>query len=232
MDEIQQRWLCGLSAPMVALNPRAGYAEPAFYASTQFIDLDCSWGINDRPQLLRMLERMTDHGHAIHLNDAYRAWQRCLPSEWQALLDTLEPRGRILHQFASRTYGGCGPGGVLSWDYGRMGFLLRCAVRNQWINQDESNWLHSRLAVRAQYHYGSWMAYFNGFLAGRAFWSCENNSDDELAYELDRQGENAGTLSLVRELDRHLPEVLADLPWHLDLDLPQRPASLEEFDWS
>ncbi|MEG2796878.1 MAG: DUF1266 domain-containing protein, partial [Pseudomonas sp.] len=124
------------------------------------------------------------------------------------------------------------PGGILSWDYGRMGFLLRCAVRNQWIDLVESNWLHGRLAVRAQYHYGSWMAYFNGFLVGRSFWCCLSKSDDELAFELDRQGQSSHNLLIARGLDRNIPQFLADLPWQMALDLSQRPESLKEFDWS
>ncbi|UZE14024.1 DUF1266 domain-containing protein [Pseudomonas sp. B21-053] len=232
MEEIQQRWLCGLSAPMVALNPRAEYDEPAFYSDPEFIDLQCSWGINDRPQLLGMLERMTDNGHATHLEAAYRSWQRCLPGEWQALLETLEPRERILHEFASRTFEGCGSGGIQAWDLGRMGFLLRCAVRNEWIDLSESLWLHWRLAVRAQYHYDDWFAYFNGFLTGRAFWGCLSSSDETLAYELDRQGECSSSLRIARGLSQNMPIFLADLPWHLELDPPQRPASLGEFDWS
>lgn len=231
MDEIQQRWLCALSAPMAALNPGAGYDDPAF-CDDDYIDLKDSWGIDNRQQLFDMIERMADHGHATHLAEAYLAWQRCLPSEWQALLDSLEPRERILHEFACRTFGSCGPGGILSWDYGRMGFLLRCAVRNQWIDLAESNWLHSRLAVRAQYHYGSWMAYFNGFLVGRTFWSCLSKSDDELAFELDRQGQSSHNLLIARGLDRNIPQFLADLPWQIELDLSQRPESLKEFDWS
>ncbi|MFJ2483277.1 DUF1266 domain-containing protein [Pseudomonas sp. NPDC087598] len=231
MDEIQQRWLCALSAPMAALNPGAGYDDPAF-CDDDYIDLKDSWGIDNRQQLFDMIERMADHGHATHLAEAYLAWQRRLPSEWRALLDRLEPRERILHEFASRTFGSCGPGGILSWDYGRMGFLLRCAVRNQWIDLAESNWLHSRLAVRAQYHYGSWMAYFNGFLVGRTFWSCLSKSDDELAFELDRQGQSSHNLLIARGLDRNIPQFLADLPWQIELDLSQRPESLKEFDWS
>jgi hypothetical protein len=146
MDEIQQRWLCALSAPMAAINTGASYDDPAF-CNDRYIDLQDSWGIDDRGQLFDMLERMTDDGHAKHLSAAYLAWQRCLPSEWQALLDDLSPRERTLHEFASRTFGSCGPGGILSWDYGRMGFLLRCAVRNQWVDLDESNWMHSRFAL-------------------------------------------------------------------------------------
>jgi hypothetical protein len=232
MDDIQQRWLCALSAPMVALNPRAEYDEPAFYTDPQFIDLQCSWGINDRPQLLSMFKRMTDNGHARHLNGAYQAWRRCLPGEWHALMETLEPRERVLHDFASRTFGDCGPGGILAWDYGRMGFLLRCAVRNQWIDLTESAWLHGRLAVRAQYHYSSWKSYFNGFLFGRGFWGCESKGDDTFAFELDRQGEQSNSVQVARGLAQNMPVFLNNLPWHLELDLPQRPESLEEFDWS
>lgn len=109
MDEIQQRWLCALSAPMAAINTGASYDDPAF-CDDHYIDLKDSWGIDDRGQLFDMLERMTDDGHAKHLSAAYLAWQRCLPSEWQALLDDLSPRERILHEFASRTFGSCGPG--------------------------------------------------------------------------------------------------------------------------
>lgn len=231
MDEIQQRWLWALSAPMAALNPGTWYDAPAF-CKDKYINLRESWGIDDREQLFEMLERMTDNGHATHLEDAFRAWEHCLPSEWQALLEKLEPRERILHQFASRTFGNCGPGGILSWDYGRMGFLLRCGVRNQWIDVAESIWLHSRLAVRAQFHYSNWLAYFNGFLVGRAFWSLMSKSDDELAFELDRQGIFSNNLLIVHGLNQNIPVFLADLPWQMELDVPQRPASLEELDWS
>lgn len=73
MDEIQQHWLYALSAPMVSINPGAGYLEPAFYAGPSPIDLDGSWGINDRDQLFGMLS-LADNGHARHLNEAYHQW--------------------------------------------------------------------------------------------------------------------------------------------------------------
>ena len=232
MDETQQRWLWSLSAPMVALNPGASYGDAAFYSIPQFIDLDDSWSISGRSPLLAMLKSMADDGHATGLVSAYRAWQRCLPSEWQALLETLSPRQRDLHEFAARTYGECGPGGIRAWDLGRMGFLLRCAVRNEWINLSESIWLHGRLAVRAHYHYESWSGYFSGFLAGHAFWSCLNHSDAHMAHALDRQGESTAGACIARGLFCDRPTFLADLPWHMNLDAPPRPASLEEFDWT
>eukprot|EP01133_Synstelium_polycarpum_P005170 gene5170-5989_t len=73
MDEIQQHWLYALSAPIVSINPGAGYLEPAFYAGPSPIDLEGSWGINDRDQLFGMLS-LADNGHARHLNEAYHQW--------------------------------------------------------------------------------------------------------------------------------------------------------------
>ena len=232
MEEMQQRWLFGLSAPMVALNPPASYSDAAFYPSPQFVDLQCSWSIADRAELLEMFRGMVDHGHAQHIDGAYRQWTRRLPSEWGALLETLSLRERAFHEFAGRTFGSCGPGGIRAWDLGRMGFLLRCGLRNEWIDLSESLWLHGRLAVRARHYFGSWFAYLNSFLAGHAYWSCLNVSDEKLAYELGRQGESSGGAHIARTLARDIPVYLADLPWDMLLDLPQRPASLEEFNWS
>lgn len=232
MEDKQQRWLYGLSAPMVVFNPPATYSDPFFYSDPQVIDLQCSWGISTRTQLLNMIVGMADDGHACRLVGAYEAWQRCLPSEWQTLLGTLLPRERDLHEFAARTYGGCGPGGIRAWDLGRMGFLLRCGLRNEWIDFGENLWLHRRLAARAQYHYDSWSSYFNGFLAGHAFWSCLSSADERTAHDLGRQGESSGSAQVARGLANDIPTFLVDLPWNMHLDHPQRPASLKEFDWS
>lgn len=228
MDESQCRWLYALSAPMVAINPGAGYFEAAFYASPEPIDLNCSWGINNRQQLLNMLS-MADNGHARHLNEAYYRWPRCLPSEWQRLLQGLDARSRVLYEFASHTFAECGSGGIRAWDLGRMGFLLRCALRNQWVTEEESLWLHWRMALRARAHYCSWSHFFNGFLMGRAFWVCENCGTEQLLHALDRQGSDAGCLAIAAAL---VSLVLEDLPWDLPLDPPERPTTLESYEWS
>lgn len=231
MDEIQQRWLYALSAPMVSINPGAGYLEPGFYADTSPIDLDCSWGINDREQLLGMLS-MADNGHAVHLNEAYRQWARCLPSEWQPLLQSLGARERALYEFARRTFGACGEGGIHAWDLGRMGFLLRCGLRNQWISLSESLWLHWRLALRARHHYGSWGTYLNGFLTGYVFWRCEKSPAELLHRELALRAACENTQVIVRTLAKAAASLLEPLPWDLPLEPLPRPESLGVFEWS
>lgn len=234
MEETEQHWLYALSAPMVALNANSdpSYTSERFYERPTTVDLEDSWGLHNRHELLEMLRRMTDHGHAADLQPAYWQWERCLPSEWQALLHRLSPQDVALHEFASRTYGECGSGGIHAWDLGRMGFLLRCSVLNGWLDPLDSLWLHSRLAVRARYYYRSWNQYVAGFLAGRAYWNCLGNSPENLARELDRQGGYARNVDITHELFREARSFFAHLPWDMPLALPERPESLQEFDWS
>ncbi|NWB56421.1 DUF1266 domain-containing protein [Pseudomonas sp. F8002] len=230
MDEVQQHWLYALSAPMVSINPGAGYLEPAFYAGPSPIDLDGSWGINDRDQLFGMLS-LADNGHARHLNEAYHQWARCLPSEWSRLRQDLGQREFALYEFASRTFGVCGVGGIRAWDLGRMGFLLRCGLRNQWIDLSESLWLHSRLALRARHHYDNWDTYLNGFLAGYTFWKCERLPAEQLHRALALQTACESTQLVVRTLAKAAASLLEPLPWDLPLDPLPRPDSLGVFEW-
>lgn len=231
MDELEQRWLYALSSPLVALNPDADYTAPTYCFDLKHVDVEGGWGITTRPQLLDML-RTADNGHATQLNEAYRQWERCLPSEWQSLLDSLGTRQRAFYELASRTFGECGSGGIRAWDIGRMGFLLRSAVLHGWIDLTESLWLHGRMAARARYYYDSWTSYLNGFVVGKAFWHCLGNKDEELSHEFDRQGDYVGTTVVIHNLDRDARELFAQLPWNMPLHLPERPDTLGEFDWS
>lgn len=232
MDDLQQRWLLALSAPMVAINPGAGYAEPRFYADRQFIDLRDAWGIENREQLFDILRRMSDGGHARDLNDAYWQAQRLLPSQWQQLLHGLTEGERANYHFAAQTLGECGPGGIRAWDLGRMGFLLRIGLVNDWIDETESLWLQGRLAVRARRYYGDWPSYLAGFQIGRAYWKCLGNAVAERALYLTRMGSDPAMLTMQRELDLHFSAPLRELPWELALELPEKPHSLGEFAWS
>ncbi|WP_347905223.1 DUF1266 domain-containing protein [Pseudomonas purpurea] len=231
MEEIEQRWLYALSAPSVALNPNASYTDPGYCSDLKFVDVEGGWGITNRQQLLEML-RFADNGHAVQLEDAYHQWERCLPSQWQALLARLGARDRVLYELASRTFSECGSGGIRAWDLGRMGFLLRAAVLHGWINLDESLWLHGGLALRARHYYDSWASYFNGFVVGRSIWNCMGNSDEDLAHELDRKGDFPMNTVILERIDRDASQLFAQLPWDMALNLPERPASLAEFNWS
>ncbi len=230
MEETAQHWLHALSAPMAALNG-ASYTAAQYFEGDDQTDLERWWGISNRAQLLDMLG-MADNGHATELTEAYWQFQRRLPSEWQALLASLPLRERIKHEYAARTFPDCGPGGTRAWDLGRMSFLLRAGLKQDFITLDESLYLHYRLALRARHYYNRWDSYLAGYLIGKALWNASDSSDDTLAAELERQGSEHWNRCIVLNLRHGASDLLASLPWDLELPEPQRPASLEEDCWS
>lgn len=88
------------------------------------------------------------------------------PEEWKALIAGGSERGLIYTQFVAQTAMCCGEGGIKAWDYVRMGFLSRVGVLNNWLTEDESLWLQSRVYVRAHHYYHSWMHYFSAYSLG------------------------------------------------------------------
>ena len=225
MEEIEQRWLYALSAPMAALNS-ASYSSPYYYDDERNMDLGNSWNVRSREDLLNIL-RMADNGHAAELNVAYWHYPRCLPSQWQARLEQLTPRERILHEYAARTFRDCGFGGTRAWDLGRMGFLLRCGLRNEWITFEESLWMQGRLAARARHYYSSWASYVAGYVIGRGLWGVSDLPDEQLGRQLERQGSEHLNEHIVARLSLDSDCPYAELPWHLELNLPEQPDSLE-----
>lgn len=227
MEEIEQHWLYALSAPMAALNG-ASYTAATYFESYDEDETDLKkwWGINNRQELLNMLS-MADTGHALELKDAYWQAARCLPSEWPQVLEALTPRKRIQYEFARRTLGDCGQGGVRAWDLGRMGYLLRAGLRKGYLSIDESLWLHSRLALRARHYYNGWDRYLAGYLFGKALWNCSSASDEELALSLDRQGSEHWNRCIMMNLSHDALGFFASIPWDLPLNPPERPDTLQ-----
>ncbi|MFB4392949.1 MULTISPECIES: DUF1266 domain-containing protein [unclassified Pseudomonas] len=230
MDENAQHWLHALSAPMAALNG-ASYTAADYHEDEDRTDLERWWGIANRPQLLDILG-MADNGHASELSEAYWQFQRCLPSQWQALLARLPLRERVKHEYAARTYPDCGPGGTRAWDLGRMSFLLRAGVKKGFVSHEESLYLHHRLALRARHYYNNWDSYLAGYLFGKALWNVTDSSDETLAANLERQGSEHWNRCILLNIRLGADTLLASLPWDMPLPEPHRPSSLEEDCWS
>ncbi|MGE7991453.1 DUF1266 domain-containing protein [Pseudomonas sp. NPDC089554] len=230
MDENAQHWLHALSAPMAALNG-ASYTAPDYHEDEDRTDLERWWGIANRAQLLDMLG-MADNGHASELSEAYWQFQRCLPSQWQALLERLPLRERTKHEYAARTFPDCGPGGTRAWDLGRMSFLLRAGVKKGFVTPEESLYLHHRLALRARHYYNNWNSYLAGYLFGKALWNVADSSDETLAAHLERQGSEHWNRCILLNIRLGADPLLASLAWDMPLPEPQRPSSLQEDCWS
>jgi len=230
VDENARRWLYALSSPMAALNG-ASYTSATYFEGEDTSNLEHAWGIDGRERLLDTLS-MADAGHACELNDLYWQYQRCLPSQWRALLDSLPRRARRLHEYVASTFADCGDGGTRAWDLGRMSYLLRVGTLRGYIDEDESLYLHYRLSLRARHYYESWNRYLTGYLLGKALWNVSDLDDDAFDAALPRQGSDHWNRCIALNLSQGASEVLASLPWHLPLPELERPASLPREGWS
>lgn len=136
------------------------------------------------------------------------------PEEWKALIAGGSERGLIYTQFVAQTAMCCGEGGIKAWDYVRMGFLSRVGVLNNWLTEEESLWLQSRVYVRAHHYYHSWMHYFSAYSLGRLYWQssqCEDNTSLREAltlYKYDSAGVGCSK-SWQREAIVSMPRFLA-----------------------
>lgn len=156
MDKEEQYLLFALSTPMEVLNSRAigakpSHFSPAMYTGKTHFDLSDSWGIDNREDLIQTIYRMTDDGHAADLAPFYIRWFTLSPRQWREFTAQFGEQGQIYARFVAETALCCGRGGIKAWDYVRMGFLCRMGVLNQWLTEEESLWLQSRIYARAYY---------------------------------------------------------------------------------
>lgn len=57
-------------------------------------------------------------------------------------------------------------------------FLSRMGVLNNWLSEEESLWIQSRIHLRALRYYRNWRQYFAGYTFGRQYW--QSPEDDHL----------------------------------------------------
>lgn len=153
MDKEEQYLLFALSTPMEVLynGNEPSHTSPAMYTGIPAVDLSDSWGIDNREDLIQTIYRMTDDGHAADLAPFYIRWFTLSPRHWREFTAQFGEQGQIYARFVAETALCCGRGGIKAWDYVRMGFLCRMGVLNQWLTEEESLWLQSRIYARAYY---------------------------------------------------------------------------------
>ncbi|EHM3443983.1 DUF1266 domain-containing protein [Salmonella enterica subsp. enterica] len=230
MDKESQYLLFALSTPMEVLNEGIlpSHSSPKMYMGTERFDLESSWGIENRDELFQTIYRMIDNGHATQLDWLYRRWFRFSPSEWQNFVETQSESGRFYAQFVADTAACCGEGGIRAWDYVRMGFLCRTGVLNQWLTEEESLWLQSRIQVRALHFYRSWGQYFAAYSIGRLYWQAPSGDNLPLLREvLARKEYDEAGRRMLRELIAGKDSFYAALPWRYLAEYPEQPETLK-----
>ncbi|EAB6840932.1 TPA: DUF1266 domain-containing protein [Salmonella enterica subsp. salamae serovar 16:m,t:e,n,x] len=231
MDKKSQYLLFALSAPMEVLNECSlpSHSSPGMYSGIKRFDLESSWGIEKRDELLQTLNRMTDGGHATDLDGLYCRWFCFAPQEWQEYVDALNERGRIYARLVAETAMCCGEGGIRAWDYVRMGFLCRTGVLNQWLTEEESLWLQSRIQRRALYYYSGWLQYFTAYSVGRLYWQSSYGDNLPLLQEtLARKEFDEAGRRMVSQLIAEKASFYATLPWCYLPHYPECPDTLKD----
>ncbi|OWF85988.1 hypothetical protein B4914_16110 [Yersinia entomophaga] len=230
IDQNYQRWLLTLSAPLVALNQEQGaaYDCPKFYPFDTTVDLTESWGVDNREELIAMVVRMTDDGHAPHLAGYYHMWHRFSHREWQDYVAQRTGREQVWLNLVAETAAICGEGGIQAWDLARVSFLCRIGLLNRWINEEENLWFHTQFASRARHYYGDWESYYNAFLIGRAYWLTQDNDTPEtLNFALSQCSGTAASMEYASELYLTRNPTFKRLPWQIEIIEIERPESLQ-----
>lgn len=231
MDKDEQYLLFALSAPMEILNQgcKPSHDSPKMYTGIKEFDLSSSWGINNRDDLIQTIYQMTDEGHANDLAGLYLAWHCSSPEEWKTLISDGAGRELIYIQFVEQTAMCCREAGIKAWDYVRMGFLSRVGVLNNWLTEEESLWLQSRVYVRARHFYNNWAHYFAAYSLGRLYWQssqCEDDTSLREALTLCKY-DSAGS-RMFEELVAGRDRFYATLPWRPLTVQPECPATLKD----
>lgn len=56
-------------------------------------------------------------------------------------------------------------------------------VLNEWLTEEESLWLQSRIQLRALSYYSGWLPYFSAYYTGRLYWQLRNGDNLPLLRE-------------------------------------------------
>lgn len=141
-----------LSTPMEVLyiGNEPSHTSPAMYTGIPAVDLSDSWGIDNREDLIQTIYRMTDDGHAADLAPFISAGLRYLLINGANSPHSLANRARFMRDLLPKPHYAAGvaalkPGTMCVWGFMPDGVL------NQWLTEEESLWLQSRIYARAYY---------------------------------------------------------------------------------
>lgn len=186
-----EKWWLTLTSPQIAfqtnvreyLKPtslREGLEEPNTIAE--------DWSIRSRFSLHSQIRQLVfGECHGTMMYEEYNSFYCMQPSQWQAQRDSAStPQSRALLDFVARTAPYTGAHGVLAWDYGRASYLTREGLRLGWVSKEEFAFIHNQLALRARWHYNSWVQYTQAWYAGRCLWQFDPNdgTPEEAAHTL------------------------------------------------
>lgn len=131
--------------------------------------LEESWSVENREELLDMLEYLSEEGHRAR----YAAY--CKAKNAEALFDDdmdEEEKAGVTRGFlfADRFKKSKKENDLLGWDLGRYALLVRFGFYVGWFSEEEASSMLISVAKRLSEVYGSWKEFGNSYKFGGAFW--------------------------------------------------------------
>lgn len=109
------------------------------------------------------------------------------------------------------------------------GFLSRMGVLNNWLSEEESLWIQSRIHLRALRYYSNWRQYFAGYTFGRQYWQSPEDDNLQLLREfLARKEYDDSGNDMFYQLFASDDAYYATLPWQPLADYPTCPETLKD----
>lgn len=131
------------------------------------------WGVNNREDLLAMLQWVDQGGHRQEW-DRVTAYLASLdPSELSQVIAKAATDEELKHQIEMvRHYAPLlGAKSLLGWDYSRYIFLCRCGYACGYLTETEAWDRIMPVAAMLQKTFSSWQELGENYLIGREFWS-------------------------------------------------------------
>ncbi|WP_411904858.1 DUF1266 domain-containing protein, partial [Salmonella enterica] len=110
------------------------------------------------------------------LAPVFIAWFTSSPRQWRRFTAEFGQQCQIYARFVAETALCRWRGGIKAWDYVRMGFLCRMGVLNQWLTDEASLWLQSRIYALAYYFYDCWTQDFPAYSLCRLYWQAKGDT--------------------------------------------------------
>jgi Protein of unknown function (DUF1266) len=142
--------------------------------------LSQSWGVNNRDELLKILNWLQFEGHRSEFEQLGRRVDRLSEQQFLTIEAAAQrnPRAQNQLEITRKNHRDLGQKGILAWDLVRYIALCRWGYLAGYLSDTEA-WDHIMpAALRLQQTFASWQDLQSDFLIGREFWSLQQTQQN------------------------------------------------------
>jgi len=247
-----QHWWLTLAAPMLSFQRRCNCSNCVNCAQghpwlrieqedsgTYRNMLERDWGItsyDDLHETLQSLATCSMHGES--LEEEYSHYACMTPAAWQQFCNQeQDPVYQGLLRFVGLSAPYTGRAGIRGFDLARGAYMTRAGLACGLLSQEEFEFLHSYMALRAKGMFDSWHQYTLSMFFGRIYWGWSTQDDASTPRRVEEL--LAGECPVRENIRLSMQRIAAEpecpmhfVPWDgielPDLDLPASMRAREE----